>query len=254
MEIHEHMSPFEISTPISDPLIKRNYKLIGNYLVGLLDKGLDFLKKYYVEQNSETTFQEFAADNYYDYILRDYLKRKIKTQIKFILRGAIACLDHYKDNLVDSIFLDDLIANIFSEYQDVDLVLLHSDHSHPAYPELEILSRLTLRVAILQIIPLLANPTPNIQSEMPLILSAFPDEIATRNSIDAIFSMFDQIIDVFERNLKIINIPFYRPTYRIRNFDYARHIYEFALERAREEITQLFKNADKYEVKKKREN
>lgn len=238
------MCPFDLHFHISDPLILRNYKMVGKYLIELVDKGLDFLKVIYVQRNSDTSFQEFAADNYFDYILRDYLKRKIKNQLRFVLKGAIAANDFYIDSVIDQNQLDMLIDDMFPDYKESDLVLLHSDSHHEAYSEILLLSRLTLRVAIIQMVPIMNNPDPNADTAVKLILSSIPSVKSCTNSISALFSMFDQIIDVFERNLEIITIPFYRPTWRIRDFSYTRHLYEFALERATEEVKKVYNGAN----------
>ena len=88
MVINLFMKKFEINQEISDPITKRNYELLGNYFMSLIDAGLDFLKIQYVKDRSENTFHEFAADNYFDYILRDYLRRKARTQLIYILNST----------------------------------------------------------------------------------------------------------------------------------------------------------------------
>ena len=41
--------------------------------------------------------------------------------------------------------------------------------------------------------------------------------------------MADQVIDCFETHLDMINIPIYKPTFTVRDFDQIRKIYEFAI-------------------------
>lgn len=242
------MNHFDVDEPIKDPIVQNNYKIVGNYLMDMVDQGLDFLKQVYIERNSDTSFQEFAAENYYDYLLRDYLRRKIKTQIRFILKATAYSLLCNDNTEINSVFLDDFIKDIFPSYEEIDLVLLHSDANHPSYSELVFLSRLTLRVAILQLFPILKPSNSSAESIIDLILSAYPNEKDSNNSIDAIFSMFDQIIDVFERNLELINIPFYRPTWRIRDFTYTRRLYEYALKRVRHEISSIYQGGANHET------
>ena len=108
MEIIIEMNPLDLDDPSNDSLVYRNYQILGKYLMKMVDKGLDFLKNVYIDRNSETSFQEFAAENYYDYILRDYLRRKIKTQMKFLLKSAIFSIASYHQGVISSEFLDNL--------------------------------------------------------------------------------------------------------------------------------------------------
>jgi len=68
-----------------NPLVKRNYYLLKHQLLYLLDSGLDFLKREYVKRNSDTSFMEFTSQNYYEFIMKHYIRKKIKFQISSIL-------------------------------------------------------------------------------------------------------------------------------------------------------------------------
>ena len=225
---------------IEDSIIKRNYEIVGKYFISLVDDGLNFLKTIYVKNRAENSFQEFAAENYYEYILRDYLRRKIRAQIKFVLKGAVLSLDHITNETVDQDFLDNLIAETITDFQEYDLTIIHTDREHVAYQELKVLSKLTYRVSVIQVSFLLRNRDPEISNIQELIQRAFPTIEEGWNSVNIIFTMFDQIIDIFERNLDLIEIAFYKPTFRIRNFFYTRNLMEYAITKIREELQKIY--------------
>ncbi len=52
--------------------------------------------------------------------------------------------------------------------------------------------------------------------------------------------MFDRMVDIFENNLDIISIPFYKPTFTIRDFKYVRITYEYALTILDDEMKRIF--------------
>ncbi|MHA2001328.1 MAG: hypothetical protein ACTSVU_04470 [Promethearchaeota archaeon] len=234
----------DITSKIDDPIIKRNYQIVKNQIIGLLDKGLDYLRQIYLKENSDTSFKEFTAQNYFDFVLRDYIRRKIIYQLKIILKTAILCLPHYQNESIDQNFLDNLINQRYSNYAEDDLTLLHSSSSHPARNELQNISKLTFRIYIIQTIYLIAVKEPEIQNYQDLVKHAFLTKKKCENSLNAILSMQDQMIDCFERNLDIVNIPFYKPTWNIRDFRYVRIIYEYALKNLNGELNKI--NFDGY--------
>jgi hypothetical protein len=225
---------------IEDSIIKRNYEMVGKYFISLVDDGLDFLKTIYVKNRAENSFQEFAAENYYEYILRDYLRRKIRVQIKYVLKGAVLSLEHFNNNTVDPDFLDNLVAEIIPDFQEYDLTIIHTDHEHVAYQELKVLSKLTYRLSVIQVCYLLRNRDSEISNVQELIQQAFPTIKEGWNSVNVLFTMFDQIIDIFERNLDLIEIAFYKPTFKIRNIFYTRNLMEYAITKIREELQKIY--------------
>lgn len=229
---------------IDDPIIKRNYDLVGKFLIRMVDDGLNHLKHIYVRMKGDSSFQEFAADNYFEYVLRDYLRKKIRAQIKFVLKGAVLSLEHFQGNTIDPYFLDDLVEEISQDFREYDLIYIHSDHEHPAFQEIKLLSNLTYRVSVIQAGKLLRTRDPDISNIQSLIRATFSTMEDSLTSVEAIFSMFDQIIDLFERNLdtELIDIAFYKPTYRIRDFVYARQIYEYAIEKIKIELQEIYEN------------
>ena len=47
-------------------------------------------------------------------------------------------------------------------------------------------------------------------------------------------------MDCFERNLDIINIAFYKPTWNLRDFTYGRKIYEYGINLIEQEIRRIY--------------
>ena len=229
----------DLPSKIDDPIIKRNYQIVKNQIIGLLDKGLDYLRQIYLKENSDSSFKEFTAQNYFDFVLRDYIRRKIIYQLKIILKTALLCLPHYQNDSIDQNFLDNLINQRYSNYAEDDLTLLHSSSSHPARNELQNISKLTFRIYIIQTIYLIAVKEPEIQNYQDLVKHAFSTKKKCEDSLNAILSMQDQMIDCFERNLDIVNIPFYKPTWNIRDFRYVRIISEYALKNLNEELNNI---------------
>ncbi|UYP47494.1 hypothetical protein NEF87_003779 [Candidatus Lokiarchaeum ossiferum] len=234
------MSSNPLIIDIPDPIIKRNYNLIRHYLINLLDSGLDFLRRIYVKENSDSSFLEFTANNYYDYILKDYIRRKGKTQIRIVLNSAVECLNHIEDDLIDPDFLDEKVKKTFAEYANVDWSLKHTSSSHPIRSELELISRLTYRISIIQATRFINCNEPDVKFVSELIRKKYATKELCQEALDAVLSIFDQMIDCFERNLDAINIPFYKPTWNIRDWKYMRRLYEFALELMDNELSKIY--------------
>ena len=234
------MSSNPLFIEISDPITKRNYNLVRHYLIYLLDSGLDFLRQEYVKENSDSSFLEFTANNYFDYILKDYIRRKGKSQIRIVLNSAVECLDHLKDELIDPDFLDEIVKKTYNEYANVDWSLKHTSSSHPIRSELELISRLTYRISIIQATRFLSFREHDIRYIAELVRKKHKSQDTCQKEIDAVLSIFDQMIDCFERNLDAINIPFYKPTWNIRDWKYMRRIYEFALHFMENEIKKIY--------------
>ena len=220
--------------------IKRNYYLLKHQLLYLLDSGLDFLKREYVKRNSETSFMEFTSQNYYDFILKDYIRKKIKNQINSILNSGLLCINHIENDVVDPDFLDHIIDQKYPEYASNDLSLLHSSNSHPGYSELKMISRLTYRITIIQVAYILACHDSEIKTYIQLMKKVFPTKKESQDALNSIFSMFNQMVDCFERHLQMITIPFYKPTFNIRDFQFVRICYEFAIKVVDEQLNELY--------------
>lgn len=238
------MSSNPLIIDIPDPIIKRNYNLVRHYLIYLLDSGLDFLRREYIKENSDSSFLEFTAYNYYDYILKDYIRRKGKVQIRIVLNSAVECLDHIDDEIIDPNFLDNIVKKTFSEYANVDWSLKHTSSSHPIRSELELISRLTYRISIIQATRFLACKEPDLKFISELIRGKYATKEICQEALEAVLSIFDQMIDCFERNLDAINIPFYKPTWNIRDWKYMRRLYEFALELMEKEVSNIYAGED----------
>jgi len=221
-------------------LIKRNYYLLKHQLLFLLDSGLDFLKREYVNRNSETPFMEFTSQNYYDFILKDYIRKKIKNQINSILNSGLLCINHMVDDTVEPAFLDQIIEKKYPEYASNDLSLLHSSNNHPGFSELKTISRLTYRIAIIQTAYILSCPDLEIKTYLQLMKKVFPSKKESQEALNSIFSMFNQMVDCFERHLQMITIPFYKPTFIIRDFQFVRICYEYAIKIIDEQLNELY--------------
>lgn len=215
--------------------------LIRHYLVFLVDIGLDYLKQIYIRHNSENSFQEFTAQNYYDYILKDYIRRKLKAEIKIILKASAHATKFFQDNHISPENLDLIVNKFYPEYAENDMSLLHSSTTHPARSELETISKLTFRVAVLQATRLLVCRDENVEFYADLVRTVYPIQQQSQNSLHAILSMVDQMIDCFERSLDLISIPFYKPTWNLRDFSYMRSTYEFALQETNRQIDHIYR-------------
>lgn len=225
----------------SDPLIKRNYHLIRHYILFLIDIGLDYLKREYLKHNSETSFQEFTANNYYDYILKDYLRRKLKGLLKVVLNASVEAVDYFPHGTIAGEKLDRIVKKYYPEYAENDMSLLHSSVSHPNRRELETISKLAFRVAVIQITRIIRSRSEEINNYAELIRSVYPQKQECQISLQAILTVMDQMIDCFERSLDLIAIPFYKPTWNLRDFAYIRRMYEFAITEANHQIDLFYK-------------
>ncbi len=205
-----------------------------------MDSGLDFLKREYIKRNSDTSFMEFTAQNYYDFILKDYIRKKIKSQINSILNSGLLCVDHIVNDVVDPDFLDGIIQQQYLEYASNDLSLLHSSNNHPGYSELQMISRLTFRVSIIQAAYILSCQDLEIKTYTQLMKKVFPTKKESQDALNSIFSMFNQMVDCFERHLQMITIPFYKPTFNLRDFQFVRVCYEFAINIIDEQLNELY--------------
>ncbi|MHA1900569.1 MAG: hypothetical protein ACTSW5_06715 [Promethearchaeota archaeon] len=183
---------------------------------------------------------EFTSQNYYDFILKDYIRKKVKSQINSILKSGLACVDHISKGVVDPDFLDDIVQQNYPEYASNDLSLLHSSNTHPGYSELQMISRLTYRIAIIHATYILSCQDSEIKTYLELIKRVYPTKKEGQDVLNSIFSMFNQMIDCFERNLEMITIPFYKPTFNIRNFQFARLCYEYAIKLADEQLNEFY--------------
>ncbi len=229
------------SLEFENQLVKRNYYLLKHQLLYLLDSGLNFLKREYVKRNSETSFMEFTAQNYFDFILKDNIRKKIKNQINSILNSGLLCINHMIDgDVVDPDYLDQIIEQNYPEYASNDLSLLHSSNNHPGYSELQTISRLTYRVAIIQTAYILSCQDSEVKTYIQLMKKVFPTKKESQDALNSIFSMFGQMMDCFERHLQMITIPFYKPTFNIRDFQFVRICYEFAINIVDEQLKELY--------------
>ena len=225
---------------LQDPLVSRNYSIIRHYLMYLVDTGLEYLRHIYIETNSGNILQEFTAENYYDMILKDYVRRKVKSQVRFLVHTALDCLPHFRHNVIVPNFLDAIVEENFAEYAELDLILIHSANNHSATSELRHLSKLTFRIAIIQATRLLNCKQNDVTTYADIIKATFSSSEKSVASFNAIVDVFDQIMDCFERNLDVINIAFYKPTWSLRDFQYAREIYEYGINLIEREIRQIY--------------
>ena len=227
---------------LKDPLTKRIYYIIRHYLMHIVDEGLEYLKRIYLETNSGNVFQEFTAENYFDKILKDYVRRKVKNQVRFIITSALDCLPYYetKHNVIVPEFLDKIVEEKHPAYTELDLILIHSSRNHPASLELHQMSKLTFRIALIQATRLLSCKQKDVTTYADIILATFSSSEKCLNSFNAIVGIFDQIMDCFERNLDIINIAFYKPTWNLRDFTYGRKIYEYGINLIEQEIRSIY--------------
>lgn len=230
-------------TPVfKDPLVERNYHIVGRYLLRLIDMGLDFLEREYIRRNSENEFQKFSARSFYTFVLRDYIRNKVKAQVKCILNGAVMCIEsnHVHNGIVDADYLDLVVRKKFHQYAQFDMSLLHTIPTHPGHLELKQISKLTFRISIIQAARLLNIRDENIKTYADLIRAAFPTMKECRHSLNAILSMIDQMVDCFERNMNMVQIPFYKPTYQTRDFEYVRRVYEYALKVLDDQVHKIY--------------
>ena len=234
-----------------DPILKRNYNIIGHNLLNLVDNALVFLKNQYVSKHSENKFEKFSADNFFNFIMRSYIYKKIKNQIRAVLNSAVDCIldqqKQKKDNIniignIDPFYLDTIVAKKYHAYKENDLTLLNTSNTHPGHQELMLISRLTYRICIIEVTKLLSVKKKNIKNYGGLVRATYKNVNECRHSLNAILSMFDQMIDCFERNDDMIEIPFYKPTYATRDFQYVRNIYEYSLKLLDTQLLKIFEH------------
>ena len=91
-----------------------------------------------------------------------------------------------------------------------------------------------------QSIQLLKCKDENVKTYEELVRTVYKTHKATWAALNSILSMFDRMIDIFENNLDIISIPFYRATFSLRDFKYVRILYEYALNTLDEELQNIF--------------
>jgi len=156
----------------------------------------------------------------------------------------LKCINHNNNGAVDPDYLDEIIEQQYPEYASNDLSLLHSSNSHPGYSELQTVSRLTFRVSIIQAAYILSCQDPEVITYIQLIKKVFPSKKESQDALNSIFSMFNQMVDTFERHLQMITIPFYKPTFNIRDFQFVRICYEFAINIVDEQLNELYPEED----------
>ncbi len=52
--------------------------------------------------------------------------------------------------------------------------------------------------------------------------------------------MFNSMVDCYEKNLEMITIPFYKPTFNLRDFQFVRVCYEYAINVIDDQINELY--------------
>jgi hypothetical protein len=235
-------------TPLfRDPEIKRNYYLLFNYLEYLMDSGLNYLKREYLAQYQDDNIKKLSASSFFEFIVRDNIRAKVRNQIRAVLGAAVMCIEYYDGDNIQAEELNRIIDKKYPLYGKNDMTLIHSSVTHPAYGELRIVSKLTFRVLLLQCSKILSCKDPNIKIYEDLLRYAYKDYEECHQSVSAMFSMVDQMIDIYENNIEseLINIPVYKPTFTLRNFTYVRKIYEYALR----VVDKILKTAFGMEVK-----
>ena len=167
-------------------------------------------------------------------------EEKIKNQINSILNSGLLCVNHMVDGTVDPAFLDQIFEKKYPEYASNDLSLLHSSNNHPGFSELKTISRLTYRIAIIQATYILSCPDFEIKTYLQLMKKVFHTKEESQEALNSIFSIFNQMVDCFERHLQMITIPFYKPTFNIRDFQFVRICYEYAIKVIDEQLNELY--------------
>jgi hypothetical protein len=230
---------------ITDPILKRNYFIIYEYLIYLLDSGLNYLKRTFMDSiDKKDYFKKFSMESFYDFILRDNIRNKVKSQMRAILNGSVACASSWNGKEVPFEVLEEVLDKKYPLYERNDMSLLHTSETHPGHQELRMLSKLTYRVCMLQLTRLIVVRDPNVKNYEDLTRIAHPTKEDCLTSIRALLGMVDETIDCFETNLDMINIPIYRPTFTVRDFVYVRKIYEYALKVIDEIVEKIYINQE----------
>jgi hypothetical protein len=226
---------------IENPLVASHYRLMWRYLKSLLDAGIQFLRNEYIAKNDQTTILRLSAMSFYDYILKDNIEQKVKNLLRVVINAGVECTQAYdrsKDE-VDPDFLDKVVEKRYPLYAKNDMTLLHASRTHPVFPELEMISILTFRVATIQTTRMLSHPQ-SVRTYYELVRAVFPEKQNCINTLSSLTMMIDQMIDLFEQNLDIINIPVFQPTFSVRNFEYIRKLYEYAQNIIQEEVNRMY--------------
>ena len=227
--------------PNEEALIKRNKNLVWQALLYYLDTGLNYLKRQYVD-SSANSITKLTNEQVYDFLVKQNIRKLIKTNLRKILLTAIEFIRNEKAQESSEFYFDELIDRKYPMFAKNDMILLHSRKDHPAYSELRTISKLILRISVFQSVQLLKCKDENVKTYEELVRAVFKTQKAAWAALNSILSMFDRMVDIFENNLDIISIPFYRPTFTLRDFKYVRVSYEYALTILDDELKRIYSN------------
>ena len=164
------MSENESKLTFNDPIVKRNYHIMNNYIIFLLDSGLSYLKREFLTRfKKEDYIKKFSAESFFDFILRENLRNKIKGQVHAVLSAAKLYVEQFDGNEGSSEEINKIIEKRYPMYEHNDMTLLHTSETHPGHQELKIISKLTFRVVVLQSAHLMACREENITDYSQLI-------------------------------------------------------------------------------------
>lgn len=223
----------------SEALVKRNKNLLWQALLFYLDSGLNYLKVKFVDSSS-TSISKMTNEQIYDFVVRQNIRKLIKSNIREVILTATEFILNEKSQDDPDYYFDKLIERKYHVFAKNDMILLHSRKEHPAYSELQTISKLIFRIGVFQSIQLLKCKDENVKTYEELVRTVYKTHKATWAALNSILSMFDRMIDIFENNLDIISIPFYRATFSLRDFKYVRILYEYALNTLDEELQNIF--------------
>jgi len=222
-----------------EALLKRNKNLLWQALLFYLDTGLNYLKRQYVD-SSANSLTKLTNEQVYDFVVRQNIRKLIKTNLREVILTAIEYVKNEKAQESSEFYFDELIDRKYPMFAKNDMILLHSRKDHPAYSELRTISKLILRIAVFQSVQLLKCKDEDVKTYEDLVRCVFKTQKAAWAALNSILSMFDRMVDIFENNLDIISIPFYKPTFTIRDFKYVRITYEYALTILDDEMKRIF--------------
>ena len=227
-----------MSGNLTPELIKHNKNLVWHALLFYLDSGLAYLKREYVS-SSQNPIQTLTSEQIYDFIVKENIRKNIKVDLRLILDTALEFVNFEQENNIAEYYFDDLVDRKYPHYKKYDMILIHARKNHNAYGELKMISKFIFRISVYHTIQLIKYPE-DVKTYNDLVFGTYKNYKQAKSAMNSILTMFDRMVDVFESNLDIISIPFYRPTFTLRDFKFIRKVYEYALKILDEDIRRIF--------------
>ena len=115
-----YLSAERIKSPdFPNRYLRRNYNILEHYLDFLTGTGLDFLKREFIGRYADSSIKKFSAQNFFHFILRDYIENKVRSQVQIVLETAASCVTHLDNEIIDPDYLDEIIKNLDARMDEI---------------------------------------------------------------------------------------------------------------------------------------